>query len=66
MSNIFMVAIGGLRSCIVPLSFDAIMSLLSQQIGSYAPPFFYPVFFAVGAGASYVRIRREQQEPGRR
>lgn len=59
-SALLVVTSGGIRSCIVPLSFDAIMSLLAQQIGSYAPPFLYPMFFLIGAGAAYKRFRNER------
>jgi hypothetical protein len=44
----------------VPLSFDAILSLLSQSLGSYAPPLLYPIFFILGAAGAWDGMRARE------
>ena len=54
---------GGALACVVPLSFDAIMSLLSHELGSYAPPFLYPSFFVLGAAFAFEDLRKRCRNP---
>ena len=54
---------GGALACVVPLSFDAIMSLLSHEPGSYAPPFLYPSFFVLGAAFAFEDLRKRCRNP---
>jgi hypothetical protein len=55
---------GGALACVVPLSFDAIMSLLSHHMGSYAPPFLYLIFFVLGAVFAFEALRRRGHGDG--
>jgi hypothetical protein len=51
---------GGILGLAVPLSFDAILSLLSQSLGSYAPPLLYPIFFILGAAGAWDGMRARE------
>lgn len=53
---------GGVLACLVPLSFDAIMSLISHHVGSYAPPFLYPIFFVLGAVFAFEALRKSGRD----
>ena len=59
---LFLMLRGGLLALMVPLSFDAILSLLTQNLGSYSPPIFYPVLFLLGAVSAYSGQRSKESE----
>ena len=56
---------GGVLACAVPLSFDAIMSLLAHKMGSYSPPFLYPIFFVLGVAFAMQELRRHRVKNGK-
>ena len=53
---------GGALALMVPLSFDAVMSLLSRSIQSYAPPLAYPLFFVLGIAFALSSLRSPRQD----
>ena len=51
---------GAALALLLPLSFDAILLLLTLNLESYAPILSYPIFFVIGVGAAFSQLRSQR------
>ncbi|HVY90717.1 MAG TPA: hypothetical protein VG942_17760 [Hyphomonadaceae bacterium] len=50
----------------VPLVFVLAASALYFKFAWYAPPFFYPLFFVVGAGGKWIDLKKRPRPEGKK